>query len=127
MTESVVKYELGTDRGEQLELSLVSDDKASITENVSDAKTAKHQAIQRYLDRAEKETIACVTKYSPGKRKTEYYRLSYRLGRKVKHIHIRGGSTISDLATYRAKKLQAMIDRGADLEEILAAVKTFNI
>ena len=87
----------------------------------------KQQAIQKYLDRAvDKETTACVSKYSPGKRKTEYYRLSYRVGLKMKHIHIRGGSTIAELANYRAKKLQAMIDRGAELSEVLAAVATFN-
>ena len=109
------------------DLNGVSDTQSlSITKSVSDAKTAKQKAIQRYLDRAEKETSACITKYSPGKRKTEYYRLSYRVGKKVKHIHIRGGSTISELAQYRAKKLQEMIDRGAELAEILAQLATFN-
>lgn len=105
----------------------VSDnDRVSLTDSVSDAQIKKQQAIQKYLDRADKEAIACVNKYSPGKRKTEYYRLSYRLGRKVKHIHLRGGSTIAELANYRAKVLQAMIDRGAELSEVLAAVATFN-
>ena len=93
---------------------------------VSDTQTKKQQAIQKYLNRADKEAIACVTKYSPGRRKTEYYRLSYRVGRKVKHIHIKGGSIIAELATYRANKLQAMIDRGAELAEVIAAVRTFN-
>ena len=64
-------------------------------------------------------------RYSPGKRKTEYYRLSYRFGRKVKHIHIPGGSTKSQLARYRAEKLQQLIDRGAELAEILAMIKTY--
>lgn len=104
--------------------NVVSDsDLVSITKPVSEHKQA---AIQRFLNRAEKEPIACVTTYSPGKRKSEYYRLSYRQGRKVKHIHIRGGSTIAELATYRANKLQAMIDRGAELAEVIAAVQTFN-
>ena len=101
----------------------VSDSDMSITEFVSDA---KKQAIQRFLDNGEKETIACVTTYSPGGRSTRYFRLSYRLRKKIKHIHIRGGSTIAELAIYRAKKLQAMIDRGAELEEVIAAVRTFN-
>jgi hypothetical protein len=105
----------------------VSDsDRTSLTLSVSDAQIKKQQAIQKYLDRANKEAIACVTRYSPGRRKNEYYRLSYRQGRKVKHIHIKGGSTIAELATYRAEKLQAMIDRGAELAEVIAAVKTFN-
>lgn len=102
----------------------VSDsDLVSITESVSEHKQA---AIQRFLNRAETEHIACVTKYKPGKRKSEYYRLSYRQGKKIKHIHIRGGSTIAELAIYRANKLQAMIDRGAELAEVIAAVQTFN-
>jgi hypothetical protein len=106
----------------------VSDnERASLTNSVSDAQIKKQQAIQKYLDRADKEAIACVSKYSPGRRKTEYYRLSYRIDRnRVKHIHIKGGSTIAELANYRAKKLQAMIDRGAELSEVLAAVATFN-
>ncbi len=99
----------------------------SISNSDSDTQSLKHQAIQRYLDSTEKDYQCCVTKYSPGRRSTEYYRLSYRISkRRMKHIHIRGGSVISELATYRAKKLQAMIDRGAELAEVIAAVKTFN-
>jgi len=98
----------------------------SITNSVSDAQTRKQQAIQKYLDRAEKEPIACVNLYYSGRRATKYYRLSYRLGRKIKHIHIRGGNTRSQLATYRAGKIQELIDRGAELAEVIAAVKTFN-
>lgn len=110
---------------EQLTIPMaVSDsDPVSLTDIVSEHKQA---AIQRFLDRGEKEPIACVNTYSPGKRNSEYYRLSYRQGRKVKHIHIRGGSTIAELATYRAQKLQALINRGAELPEVLAAVRTFN-
>jgi hypothetical protein len=99
----------------------------SLSNSDSDIQIKKQKAIQKYLDRAvDKEPTACVTKYSPGKRATEYYRLSYRMGSKMKHIHLRGGSTIAELANYRAKKLQAMIDRGAELSEVLAAVATFN-
>lgn len=102
----------------------VSDsDRVSITDFVSDN---KKQAIQRFLNSGDKETIACVTTYSPGGRSTRYFRLSYRQRKKIKHIHIRGGSIIAELAIYRAKQLQAMIDRGAELEEVIAAVRTFN-
>ncbi len=115
---------------QQLSLfNAVSDsDRVSITKTVSDALiVAKQEAIQRYLDSGEKDYQCCVTKYSPSRRSTEYYRLSYRISkRRVKHIHICGGSTIAELATYRAKKIQAMIDRGAELEEVIAAVITFN-
>lgn len=123
----MVKVELGTNQGTQLEIPLVRDsDRVSRTNDVHDAKILKQQAIQRYLDRAEKDPVPCIEKYSPGKRNTEYYRLVYRTGKKLKRIHIRGGSTISELATYRTKVLQSMIDRGAELAEILAQLTTFN-
>lgn len=89
-------------------------------------KDAKKQAIERYLRQGKKEPSISVNKYSPGKRATEYYRVSYQLGNRKKHIHLRGGSTIAQLANYRASVLQAMINRGAELSEVLAAVSTFN-
>lgn len=110
---------------EQLTIPTVDSDSDRVSLSISDSEH-KQAAIQRFLDRADKEPTASVNKYSPGKRKNEYYRLSYRQGRKMKHIHIRGGSTIAELATYRAQKLQAMIDRGAELPEVIAAVRTFN-
>lgn len=109
---------------EQLSLfSTVSDSKSvSLTNSVSER---KQQAIQRFLDSGKKEHEVCVNTYSPGKRRREYFRLSYRIGRKVKHVHIPGGSTIAELARYRAKQLQQLIERGAELAEILAMVRTF--
>lgn len=86
----------------------------------------KRKAIERYLRQGKKEPSISVNKYSPGKRATEYYRVSYQLGNRKKHIHLRGGSTIAELANYPASVLQAMIDLGAELSEVLAAVATFN-
>lgn len=104
----------------------VSDaERVSLTENVSDTKMA---AIQRFLGSASKETEVSVNSYSPGGRKKKYYRLSYRLNRKsVKHIHIPGGNINSELANYRADKLRVMIARGAELGEVIAAVKTYQL
>lgn len=98
-------------------------DGLSPTDVVGDRKI---QAIQRYLDRAPTEPTASVSTYKPSGRKTEYFRLVYRTGKKVKTIHIRGGNVRSKLAQYRADKLIQMINRGAELDEILAAVRTFN-
>ncbi|MGL5973221.1 MAG: hypothetical protein ACRCZK_05890 [Oscillospiraceae bacterium] len=124
MSEQLCLFEADSDSDS---VSLSNTDSDTDPKGLASASTKKQQAIQKYLDRAvDKETTACVSKYSPGKRKTEYYRLSYRVGLKMKHIHIKGGSTIAELANYRAKKLQAMIDRGAELSEVLAAVRTFN-
>lgn len=95
----------------------------SLQNNRSDA---KRQAIQRFLNNGKSDPSFSINKYSPGRRATEYYRLSFQWQGKKKHIHIRGGSTISELANYRVKELQTMIDRGAELAEVIAAVETFN-
>ena len=100
----------------------ISDTKsASLMNPISDAQT---QALQRFLEKG-KDPIVCINTYSPGRRTTEYYRLSYFLDGKTKHLHIPGGNTLSKLAQYRAGKLQELIDRGAELEEIIAAVETY--
>ncbi len=94
---------------------------ASLMNPISEHQT---QALQRFLEKG-KDPIVCVNTYSPGKRKREYYRLSYFQDGKAKHLHIPGGNTLAKLAQYRAKKLQELIDRGAELEEIIAAVETY--
>ena len=63
-----------------------------------------------------------VNKYSPGRRVTQYYRLSYNWHGKKKHKHIPGGNVNSLVATRRAKQLQAMIDRGASIQELLTVI-----
>ena len=101
-------------------------DQVSGTEFVHDKISLKQQAIQRYLDRAaSKDPVAHIETYHPGRRDTEYYRLVYRRGQRLIRIHIPGGSTISELAQYRAGKLQELIDRGAELAEVLAMVQMF--
>lgn len=99
-------------------------DRASLQNSRSDAQT---RAMNRYLNQGRQDEPAiCVNTYSPGRRSTQYYRLSYQWRGKKKHIHIKGGSTIAELATYRANKLRALIDRGAELAEILAMAAMFN-
>ena len=94
---------------------------ASLIDPISEHQT---QALQRFLEKG-KDPIVCVNTYSPGKRKREYYRLSYFYNGKTRHLHIPGGNTLAKLAQYRAKKLQELIDRGAELGEIIAAVETY--
>lgn len=112
---------------EQLSLfSTVEDNKpVSSTEVVEDRKNLKHKAIQRFLNSTSNDPQASVGTYSPNGRKTEYYRLLYRIGKKVKAVHIPGGNVNSKLATHRVKLLQQMIDRGADLGELLAAITDY--
>lgn len=98
-------------------------DRVSLQNPRSDAQS---QAIQRYLGGSTGDPAICVNKYSPGRRATQYYRLSYQWWGKKRHIHIKGGSVTSELATYRANQLEALIERGAELEEVLAAATHFN-
>ncbi len=71
----------------------------------------KIQAIEQYCNRAKVESTAYVKTYKPNGRKTEYFRLDYRVGKKVKSIHIKGGNIRAELAQYRAKKPKDMIFR----------------
>lgn len=109
---------------QQLSLFEIEND----TLNVSIANNAIEQkiiAIQKYLGHIAKDNDCYINTYYPGKRDTIYFRLSYRQGCKMKHHHIPGGNINSDLAQYRVKRLQEMIDRGAELGEVLAALSTY--
>ncbi len=94
----------------------------SITESVIDQKRA---IIQRYLDRAATEAQCSVNEYQKSRSKKKYFRLSWREGKKTKHLHVPGGNVNAILAQYRARKLRELIDRGAKLEEVIAAVQTY--
>ncbi len=86
----------------------------------------KNQAFQRYLGRAKVEFTASVNQYHPNGRKTEYFRLDYRVvGKRAKSIHICGGNVHASLAQERAKEIRLMIDRGVELGEIIAAVEAY--
>ena len=107
---------------EQLSLFPAASDNQppSLANNDSDA---KRKAIQRFLNNGKDSPIAHVNTYSPSRRQTKYYRLSFRVDTRMKHIHIPGGSIKAKLAQYRARELMTMIDRGAELPELLAAIQ----
>ena len=122
MSEQFSLFKPERDSGSASLIDPISDtESASLMNPISDSQT---QALQRLREKG-KDPIVCVNTYSPGKRKREYYRLSYFQDGKTKHLHIPGGNTRAKLAQYRAKKLQELIDRGAELEEIIAAVETY--
>ena len=100
-------------------------DKVSPTNAVGDT---KKQAIERFLARGNEKVdqpSICIKKYKPNSRKTEYFRLDYRVKNRVRSIHIPGGNVHANLAQYRVKELQAMINRSAELGEIIAAVQDY--
>ena len=84
----------------------------------SDAKTSTHQNFQ-------KNTQPVVNTYSPGRRNVNYYRLSYRAGTKMKHIHIPGGNADSKLIGFRVRKIQGMIERGITLSKIITLINSY--
>ncbi len=94
----------------------------SITDFVIDQKRA---IIQRYLDRAATEVQCSVNEYQKSRSQRKYFRLSWREGKKTKHLHIPGGNVNAILAQYRARKLRELIARGAELGEVIAQVKTY--
>lgn len=99
------------------------------TESVSPRTTrgdTKKRAIQKYLNEGKIDPKPLVNRYTPNGRKTQYFRLDYWLPSGKKSIHIKGGNTSAKLANYRAKKLQKLIDRGAELLEVLEQLADFN-
>lgn len=108
---------------QQLSIPFETDErleKASGTDVVPDRKMS---ALQRFCARA--SVTPFVETYTPSRRKKQYFRVSWREGKKFKHVHIPGGNVKAPLAQYRAEKLQEMCDRGAELGEIIAAVNTY--
>ena len=109
---------------QQLTLSLSDIEAENSSISTSDIEP-KMQALQRFLGSPARNTECSVNQYESSKCDRRYFRLSWRVGTKMKHIHIPGGSTLSELAQYRAGKLQEMIDRGAELAELIAAIQMY--
>ena len=74
---------------EQLSLGLgvIENENGSITTSVIEPKI---EAIQRFLGRAAKDAECSVNTYKSSKCDRHYYRLSWRMGRKTKHLHHQG-------------------------------------
>ena len=105
-----------------LDLGVIETKDSSITDAVIEPKM---QYIYRFLGVPAKNIECSVNEYESSRCRRIYYRVSWRDGHKIRHLHIPGGSTFSELARYRAAQLQEMIARGAELAEIIAAVETY--
>ena len=71
-------------------------------------------------------TELAVTEYQPrGKASTnnKYYRFSYRDGKKVRHIHIKGGNTSNPVAIKHKDLVKAWIREDVPLEKIIEWIK----
>ena len=56
----------------------------------------------------------------------EYYRLSYKDGGKVRHVHIRGGNTDSPMAQAKVQEVRSLLAAGIAPAEIAAMLKIKN-
>jgi len=57
-------------------------------------------------------------------RSGKYFRLSYRDGLRMKHIHIRGGNTDSPIAQAKVQEVRSLLATGIAPSEIAAMLKT---
>jgi len=67
----------------------------------------------------------CVNQYLSPKNGKLYFRYSYRLGNRMKHVHIPGGNVSSQLVIKRAGIIKQMVNRGASTPEILDMISAF--
>jgi hypothetical protein len=56
----------------------------------------------------------------------KYYRLSYKDGSRVRHVHIRGGNTDSPIAQAKVQEVRSLLAAGIPPTEIAAMLKTNN-
>jgi hypothetical protein len=56
----------------------------------------------------------------------EYFRFSYRAGRKMKHLHIPGGNTGSVLAQSRAAEVMELAAAGVPLQDLIDRIKSWS-
>jgi hypothetical protein len=64
--------------------------------------------------------FSAVSTYKPcgTARGKEYYRLSYKCGGKVRHVHIRGGNTDSPIAQAKVREVRSLLAAGVSPAEI---------
>ena len=83
--------------------------------------------IESTLPPAENDSITLdpISSYKAGgtARGGQYYRLSYRVGERVKHCHIRGGNTDSPIAQAKVKEVRSLLAAGVSPAEIAAMLQ----
>lgn len=64
-----------------------------------------------------------IEEYSPSNRKhLSYYRYCYMVGRKIKHVHIKGGNVNTPLAIYRKLDIEDLIQVGESPDKIVEII-----
>ena len=101
------------------EFDLISE----LTEVVSDTQVEINPEL--LSEESTKPTPGIVNHYYPGKRKVAYFRFSYRVGKRVKHKHIRGGNVFSQAGQANAQRIRDMVNQRCSLGEILRVINSF--
>ena len=57
----------------------------------------------------------------------QYFRFSYRDGKRMRHLHIPGGNTRSPEAIERAKRVMAFIDQGATPSQVRSLIESWQV
>lgn len=111
----------------QLELFSLKQDEDDVNSELLEVISDSQIAIKPELLQSEEATPppGNVNEYYPGKRKVAYFRLSYRVGKRVKHKHIRGGNVFSQAGQANAQKIRVMVNRRCSLGEILSVISSF--
>ncbi len=103
------------------------DSQQNLFDNTQDGSHNQDSSDDKDLfDNTNNLTELAVSEYSPGgtaARGNYYYRFSYREGRRVKHIHIKGGHTGNKLAIKRKGLVEAWIRENIPLEKIIEWIR----
>ena len=97
-------------------------------DRVVDSVTPVEPAVteSNFLGDGEYLALNAVSTYRPRgtARGGEYYRLSYKDGSRVRHVHIRGGNTDSPIAQAKVKEVRSLLAAGMSPKEVAALLKT---
>ncbi|MGK7885713.1 MAG: hypothetical protein AB4057_13940 [Crocosphaera sp.] len=93
---------------------------------LEDSDDGKLEENKDLFDNTNNLTELAVSEYQPGgtaAKNNKYYRFSYREGRRVRHIHIKGGNITNPIAIKRKGLIEAWIRENIPLEKIITWIK----
>lgn len=93
---------------------------------LEDSDNGRLEESKDLFDNTNNLTELAVSEYQPGgtaAKTNKYYRFSYREGRRVRHIHVKGGNITNPLAIERRDLLKAWIREDIELEKIIKWIK----
>jgi hypothetical protein len=97
----------------------------STPELASDSVTLVEVAVTESTPKPVSDYFGAVSTYRPRgtARGKEYYRLSYKVGGKVNHVHIRGGNTDSPISQAKVAEVRSLLASGVSPARIAAMLK----